>query len=140
MRQNLQTHSGNRLVVEADGKRIGLAQSWRVDDNFGHEAASGIGDARAVEFVPGMARFTLSITTMVLFRNNLVQLKIIPKNVDDVLRGMELDFVLYSRDTGDWLTKYIGAKYDSGSTDVQAHRIVTKSASFMVRDKDSNNF
>jgi len=140
MRQNLQVHSGNRIVVEADGKMIGLCQNLRCDDNYGHERASGIGDIHVQEFVPGQANHSLSIQTMHLFRKNMVDNGIVPQNGDDVLKGMEFDIVIYSKDTNQALTKYIGVKYDSGSVDISAHRIVTRSGQFLARDKQTTGF
>lgn len=140
MRQNLKVHSGNRIVVEADGKRLGLITSWRPSDSYGLEKASGVGDIHVQEFVPSIAGHTIAVSTMHLFTANMQAAGIIPGNGDDALKGLEFDFVAYSRDTGLWLVKYIGCVFDSGDTSVDAHRIVTKSATFQARDKATNGF
>jgi len=69
MRQNLKTRTGNRIAVVIDGKQFGLVQSVRASDDYGPEPASGIGDIHAQEFVPTMARHSLSISMMVLKRD-----------------------------------------------------------------------
>ena len=68
MKQNLKVRSGNRIVVVFDGKQIGMVRSVRASDDYGLEPASGIGDIHAQEYVPSMARHSLSISSMVLIR------------------------------------------------------------------------
>ncbi len=131
---NVQTQSGNRLVVEFDGKTIGLVQSVRMNDSYGLEAASGIGDIHVVEHVPSKAMHSLSVSTMVLFKKNLMSSGIVPQNGDAALLGLVFDIVSYSRDTGAALRKYVSCSYDSGDVDVSAHRIVTRSGQFKALD------
>lgn len=132
---NVQTHSGNRCQVEFDGKMVGLVQSVRANDSYGLEPASGIGDIHVVEHVPTKAMHSLSVSSMVLFKKNLISLGLIPENGDGALAGLVFDIVIYSRDTGAVLTKYLSCSYDSGDVDVSAHRIVTRSAQFKALDK-----
>lgn len=131
---NVQTHTGNRIVVEMDGKRVGLVQSVRMNDSYALEAASGIGDIHVVEHVPTKANHSLSVSTMVLFKKNLAQVGIVPENGDAALQGLVFDIVSYSRDTGQVLRKYTKCSYDSGDVDVSAHRIVTRSAQLKAID------
>lgn len=131
---NVQTHSGNRIVVEFDGQKVGLVQSVRMNDSYGLEAASGIGDIHVVEYVPSKAMHSLSVSTMVLFKKNLAKAGIVPENGDAALQGLVFDIVSYSRDTGEVLKKYTGCSFDSGDVDVSAHRIVTRSGQFKAID------
>ena len=132
--RNVQTYSGNRIVVEFDGKTVGLVQSVRMNDNYGLEPASGIGDIHVVEHVPSKAVHSISVSTMVLFKGSLAGLGLAPENGDAVLQGNVFDIVEYSRDTGAVLRKYISCSYDSGDVDVSAHRIVMRSAQFRALD------
>lgn len=59
-RENLQTRTGNRIVVLFDGKQVGLVQSVGMSDDYAPEPASGIGDIHVAEYVPTMARHSLN--------------------------------------------------------------------------------
>lgn len=137
---NVKTATGNRIVVEFDGKRVGLVQSVRMSDNYGLEDASGIGDIHVVEHVPTKAVHTISVSTMTLFKGNMRDAGIEPQNGDDVLQGLVLDIVSYSRDTGAVMRKYESCSYDSGDVDVSAHRIVMKSSQWKALDVTGTGF
>ncbi len=131
---NLKTRTGNRIVVVLDGKQVGLVQSVRMSDDYSPEPASGIGDIHVAEYVPTMARHTLSVSAMVLNRKSLRELGIIGVNGDDVLRGRVFDIEQYDKDNGSLLRKYVGCSYASGDIDVSKHAIVMASATFMALD------
>lgn len=134
MTTNVQVQSGNRIVVEIGGVRVGLVQSVRTNDSYGLEAASGIGDIHVVEHVPSKANHSISLGTMVLMKKNLAQAGVVPENGDDALKGVVIDIIEYSRDTGAVLRKYLKCSYESGDMDVSAHRIVTRNAQFKAID------
>lgn len=134
MRQNRVTQSSNRILIQFDGREVGAVQSVSARDDYGLEPQSGIGDAHAHEYVPGMARHTLDVEHMVLFKNNLRQLGIFAENADAVLQGNVFDIVVVSKDTGETLRKYIGCSYASGSLDVRKHSIVVSRGTFMALD------
>lgn len=134
MRQNLQTHTGNRIVVEFDGKKIGAVQSARINDSYGLDDVSGIGDIHVIEHVPTKATHTVSVSNMVLFNKSMRRAGLVPENGDDALKGMVFDLVAYSKDTGEMLRKAIGCSYDSGDISIDAHRVVMASASFKALD------
>lgn len=131
---NLKVRSGNRTVVSFDGQDIGLVQSVRSSDDYGHEPASGIGDAHVVEHVPGMARHTISISKMTLLKDLVRKAGIYAENADDVLKGRVFDIVTYGKDENDILRKYTGCTFVNGDTEVVAHRIVTSNATFNAID------
>lgn len=134
MEQNLQTRSGNRIVVTLDGQQVGLIQSVRMSDDYSPEPASGIGDIHVVEHVPTMARHSVSIQTMVLNRRSLRKAGIAMLNGDAVLRGLVFDITNFDKDTGEVLRKYSGCSYASGEVDVQKHSIVMASGQFNALD------
>lgn len=132
--QNLKVRSGNRMVVTFDGKQIGLVQSVRASDDYGPEPASGIGDIHVVEYVPTMARHTLSVSSMVLFTGAMREAGITTVNGDDALEGRVFDIVVYSKDDGAELRKYVGCSYASGDIEVNKHAIIMSNAQFNCLD------
>lgn len=134
MRQNLKTRSGNRIAVVFDGKQIGLIQNISGNDDYSPEPASGIGDIHVQEYVPTMARHTLSVSAMMLNRGALLKAGIAAENGDAMLQGLVFDFEVYSKDDGTLLRKYVGCSYASGSIDIQKHQIAVQSAQFNALD------
>lgn len=134
MQKNLKVRSGNRIVVVLDGKQVGLLQNVRASDDYGPEPASGIGDIHAVEYVPTMARHTLSVSKMVLNVEKIREIGIFPENGDAVLQGLVFDFEQYDKDSGQLLRKYVGCSYASGDIDVSKHAIVMASGTFNALD------
>lgn len=133
-RQNLQTRSGNRIVVIFDGKQIGLVQNVSMNDDYSPEPASGIGDIHVTEYVPTMARHSLNVSTMVLNRGAMRDAGIAAENGDDMLRGLVFDIDVLSKDDGSLLRKYVGVSYASGSMEVSKHSIVMANAMFNALD------
>lgn len=134
MKQNLNVRSGNRIVVLFDGRQIGMVRSVRASDDYSPDPASGIGDIHVQEWVPTMARHTLSVSNMVLIKDNMQAAGIAPENGDAVLQGLVFDLEVYSKDDGKLLRKYVGVSYASGDIDIQAHQIVVSSGTFNALD------
>lgn len=134
MRQNVKTRSGNRIVVVFDGKQIGLVQSVRMNDDYSPEPASGIGDIHVQEYVPTMARHSLSVSAMVLKRGAMLEAGLVMENGDAVLQGLVFDMEAYDKDDGTLLRKYVGVSYASGDIDISKHAIVVQSAQFYALD------
>jgi len=131
---NLKTRSGNRIVVVFDGKQIGLVQSVRASDDYAPEPASGIGDIHVQEYVPTMARHSLSVSTMVLNQGSMLAAGIAMENGDAVLQGLVFDIEVYSKDDGTLLRKYVGCSYASGDLEFSKHAIVMSSGTFNALD------
>lgn len=134
MQQNLKTRSGNRIVVQFDGKQVGLVQSVRMSDDFSPEPASGIGDIHVQEYVPTMARHSLSVSHMVLFTGAMRELGLFSENGDDMLEGKVFDIVVYSKDDGAELRKYVGCSFASGDTEINKHAIIMANGQFNALD------
>lgn len=132
--QNLKTRSGNRIIVTFGGVQVGLVQSVRMSDDYGPEPASGIGDIHVQEYVPSMARHTLSVSAMVLNVGSLRAQGIAMENGDAVLQGLVFDIESYSKDDGTLLRKYMGCSYASGDIEVNKHAIVMNSGTFNALD------
>lgn len=134
MRQNIKVQSGNRIAVVFDGKEIGLVQSVNMNDSYGLEAASGIGDIHVQEHVPTMAVHSLSVSALLLKKGAMMQAGIVPENGEIALQGLVFDFEVYSKDDGTLLRKYVGVSYDSGGIDVTKHAIVVQNGQFKALD------
>ena len=134
MKQNLKVRSGNTIIVLFDGRQIGMVRSVRGSDDYGPDPASGIGDIHVQEWVPTMARHSLSVSSMVLIKDNMQAAGITPENGDAVLQGLVFDFEVYSKLDGKLLKKYLGVSYASGDIDIQAHQIVVSSGQFNALD------
>lgn len=131
---NVKTQSGNRIVILLGGVQVGLLQSVRMNDDYGPEPASGIGDIHAQEYVPTMARHTLTVSAMVLKKGSLRAAGVSMENGDAVLQGLVFDIESYSKDDGTLLRKYTGCSYASGDVDVTKHAIVMTSGQFNALD------
>ena len=91
MKQNRNVRSGNQIAVLFDGKQIGLIQSISMNDDYAPDPASGIGDIHVQEYVPTMARHSLSVSAMLLNKSQLQAAGIVPENGDAVLQGLVFD-------------------------------------------------
>lgn len=131
---NVKTRSGNRVTVRFDGREIGLVQSVRMSDDYAPEPASGIGDIHVIEYVPTMARHSLSVSTMVLFTGAMREVGISLENGDDALLGLVFDIVVESKDDGSELRKYLGCSFASGDVEVSKHAIIVSNAQFYALD------
>lgn len=131
---NLQTRSGNQIAVVIGGVQVGLLQSVRMSDDYAPEPASGIGDIKVAEYVPTMARHTLSISGMVMFKGALVACGAVPENGNAVLQGLVFDVEVYSKIDGTLLRKYVGVSYASGEIEISKHQIVVQSGQFYALD------
>lgn len=127
---NLKARSGNRVIVKFDGKQIGLIQSVRMSDDYGPEPASGIGDIHVAEYVPTMARHSISVQSMILFTGAMREAGIHTVDGDAALEGMVFDIVIQSKDDGAELRKYTGCSYASGDVEVNKHAILVTSGQF----------
>lgn len=134
MKQNLKVRSGNRVVVVFDGKQLGMVRSVRGSDDYSPEPASGIGDIHVQEYVPTMARHTLSVSQMVLIKGSLLEAGLAPENGEAILRGLVFDLEVYDKDSGVLLRKYTGVSYASGDIDINAHQIIVQSGQFNALD------
>lgn len=134
MKQNIKVRSGNRIVVVFDGKQLGMVKSVRASDDYSPEPASGIGDIHVGEYVPTMARHTLSVQQLVLIKGNMLEAGIATENGDAALQGLVFDLEVYSKDDGKLMRKYVGVSYASGDMDISAHQIVVASGQFNALD------
>jgi hypothetical protein len=127
---NLRARSGNTVFIKFDGKSIGLCKSVRASDDYSPEPVSGIGDIHIAEYVPTVARHTLSVSSMMLLEGAMRDMGITPENADDMLVGKVFDISVVSNADGSELRKYMGCSYASGDVEVQANQVVVYNAQF----------
>lgn len=130
MKQNRKVRSGNRIVITYDGFQVGVIQSVRMNDDYSPEPASGIGDIHVQEWVPTMARHSLTVSRMILENDKMRERGIMSENGDAVLEGLVFDIETYSKDDGTLLRKYTGCSYASGDLEVSKHAILMGSGQF----------
>lgn len=134
MRQNHKVRSGNRTVITYDGFTVGFVKSVRMNDDYSPEPASGIGDIHVGEWVPTMARHTITVSRLILETDKMRERGIFAENGDAVLEGLVFDIETYNRDDGTLLRKYTGCSYASGDMEVSAHQILIGSGQFNALD------
>lgn len=132
--QNRKVRSGNRIIATLAGQQIGLVQNIRMSDDYGPEPASGVGDIHVQEWVPTMARHTVTVSKMVLDKEKIRSSGITMENGDAVLQGLVFDIESYDKDSGELLRKYVGCSYASGDVEISKHAIVTSNATFNALD------
>jgi len=131
---NLKTRSGNNIVITFDGVQIGAVRSVSLDEDYSPEPVTGIGDAKAIEYVPGMARYSLSVQNVALAVASMRSAGLVPENSDAALQGLVFDILVYSKIDGSLLRKYSGVSYASGRIDVETNKIVMSSGQFNALD------
>lgn len=141
-RENIKVRSGNRIRIEFGGQEVGLLQDLRGSDDYGPEPASGIGDIHVQEYVPTMARHTVTTSQAILYTETLRSAGASLENGDDALKGMVFDIVVYDKNppasvntgAGIYLRKYVGCSFASGDVEIRKHTIVMANATFQALD------
>lgn len=131
---NLQARSGNKIFARFDNQDIGLVQSVRLNEDYAPTEASGIGNAKPIEWVPTFARYQCQVSWMVLNKISMYSSGLVPQNADIVLQGLVFDIEILDRDSGQTLRKFVGCSYATGDIEVTKHQIVVTNATFMALD------
>lgn len=131
---NVKTRSGNRIVITYDGNVIGAMKSVRMNDDYAPEPVSGIGDIHVIEYVPTVARHTLTCQQVVLKKSSMRLAGIALENGDAALQGLVFDVEVFDKDDGTLLKKYMGVSYASGDTEFGANAVVVSSGQFNALD------
>lgn len=134
MQVNKKVRSGNTTEVLLDDKVVGLIQNVRMSDDYGPDAASGVGDIHVVEHVPTRAGHSLTVSTMILKTKSLREVGVAMENGDDALKGLVFNFRVTDKETGELLRMYIGCSYASGDSEISKHAILMSSAQFLALD------
>ena len=129
---NLKARSGNKITVLFDGVAMGAVRSVTGSDEYSPEPVVGIGEIEVQEYVPTVARHSISVNGMVLIANNLRKAGIYAENGAKVLEGNVFDILVQDKSDGSVIRKYTGCSYASGSVEVTANAIVVSSGSFLA--------
>lgn len=135
--------TGNRVLVYFAGQAIGLCTSVEVTDDYGLEPAMNIGTIYVPEYVPTVADFTISVSSMLLTGGDLFGGA---GSGPGVLAGKVFDFAISigSNDKGGStgppsnLVMYSGCTFSRGTLRVDAHRIVVYQATFKATTRGAN--
>lgn len=152
-KQNVIVRSSNRFTIKIGGVTVGLLQDLRCQDDYSPEPASGIGDIHVKEYVPTMARHTISTSQACMFNSNLRQLGISFENGEDALRGLVFDIEICDRiidstvvpgqtgiddsagvfmqsegQSGTILRRYEKCSFASGDIEIRKHAMIVTSA------------
>jgi len=131
--KNLHARTGNKITLEIDGKTVGVVQSVSCNDDYALEPLSGIGDPKAQEYVPGMARHTVRVQEATINSNSMRKAGVAPVNSAKALEGLVFDIAIKDTD-GIVLKKYLNCSYGSGDVEVRKHTTVMTNATFMALD------
>lgn len=135
---NIKVRTGNKINILFGGVPVGMVQSLRASDDYSPEPASGIGDIHVQEYVPTMARHTISVQQMVVYKDTLRSLGASLENGADALKNMVFDIVVndigLNGDPKGMLRKYTGCSFASGELEITAHKILSASCQFNALD------
>lgn len=131
---NLKAQSGNKIIVTFDGVEVGGVKSVTLNDDYSPEPVTGIGSINVEEWVPTVARHSITVNNLVLLNKNLRKAGIYALNGEDVLKGRVFDILVRNKTDGGEIRKYIGCSYASGSVEVTANAIVVSTGQFMCLD------
>ena len=95
--QNVIVRSSNRFTILMGGLAVGLLQDLRCQDDYSPEPASGIGSISVYEYVPTLARYTISTSQACMFIASLRRIGVSFENGEDALKGMTFSIEVYDR-------------------------------------------
>lgn len=148
-KQNVLVRSSNRFTISMGGVPVGLLQDLRCQDDYSPEPASGIGDIHVKEYVPTLARHTISTSQACLFAGALRKIGVAFENGEDAMKGMVFDIEVYDRvvsgtvspgstsevtvqpegsTAGALLRKYERCSFASGDIEIRKHAMIINSA------------
>ena len=129
--ENLQARSSNSVLVYLDGFTVGAIKSVHMTDDYSPEPVSGIGSIAVVEYVPTLARHTITVNNMVLIAANLRAAGVYTLDGLDALVGRVFDILVVAVD-GTVLRNYLGCSYASGNVEVTANQVLVSNGTFMA--------
>lgn len=132
---NVTVLSGNRVEVRFDDVIVGMAQTLRANDDYGPQEVSGIGDIHVKEWVPSLARHTLTASVIQLKKESLESLGLATENGKAMLAGLVFDIAIVSKDAPyQVLRTYQGCSFASGDVEVTKHAIIIRNGTWMALD------
>ena len=158
-KQNVIVRSSNRFTILMGGLAVGLLQDLRCQDDYSPEPASGIGSISVYEYVPTLARYTISTSQACMFVGALRRIGVSFENGEDALKGMTFTIEVYDRaqqesiikgnsgpvkmdtegsNTGTLLRRYEKCSFASGDIEIRKNAIIVTSATINACSAKSN--
>lgn len=130
------TMTGNRALLKIKGTAVGagIIQSANVSDDLGMQRISGLGNAEAVELVPGEVTHTITMNKFFVYNQQLKDMGYMPESKDYLTSG-EMDIEIIDNISGKTLEHYTGCKIASSGRDYGKHAPVSESATFFAIHK-----
>ena len=128
MNQNKQVVSANNAKVVIDGAVVGSATGLTYTMDTGLEAQYGIGSAEPYENVPSQVRYDVSVDTLVLRKDVMIEKGIVPQNAQDVTKGHVFDLLAFN-DDGSLFAGAFNCSFGSCRTSINANRVIARSLS-----------
>jgi hypothetical protein len=129
---SVRAKTGNRFVIKFDGQAIGVCKSIDMRDEMGLEPVTGIGSINAFEYVPTLARHTISVEEIIMDSDSLMSLGLVSENGTAALEGKIFD-IEATDDTGA-SRKYLNCSYASGSISIRGNALLVSNATFNAID------
>ena len=148
--QNVIVRSSNRFVIAMGNTAVGMLQDLRCQEDYSPEPASGIGSISVKEYVPTMARYTISTSQACMFKDSLRQLGVSFLDDNDAMKGLVFTIQIYDRIsdasvkpgattgvtmanegviTGSTLLRqYLQCSFASGDIEIRKHAMVMNNA------------
>lgn len=128
--KNLNVLTGNRVVIRLDNTVVGLLQTVRFSEEYGHEPVYGIGDIDPQEQAPTSAKYSVTVSKVALMTDRLRDAGITALDSDAVLKGVVFDIAVLSKDTNQVLRQATGCSYTGGDFSVEKNAIIISNANF----------
>ncbi len=124
-------YSGNNILIVIKNKPVGLLQDVTADEDFSPEPASGVGDPRAVEYIPTMYRISLSVSSMSLKKDSLFSVGVFPENVNKYLATEPFTVVVVDKVTNKIIRQYLNCIFGRGTLSIRKHTIVSHNCTLL---------
>jgi len=126
--------TGNRVIIMLDGKRVGVAiQSFSPSDDYGQQPVHQLGDAKAIEYVDGAHRYSITVTAVFIEDDSLANAIFAADSEDPP----EVDFLCIDKRTGKATQQYIRCTRASKSRSYTANQLATENIAFNACDRRS---
>lgn len=135
-----QIHSGNLVRILFGGLEVGLMQSVSFSEEYGTEPVYAIGDADAVEYVPGNSKYSCRAEWILLRSKALTKVGIILENSTEILKGLLFTIEVFEK-AGDPTTmrKYTGVSMASTEFTITKGQALSRNATFNILSAQGNN-
>lgn len=124
--------TGNRFKIKFDGTVIGVCKSIDMRDEMGLEPVSGIGNINVIEYVPTLARHTITVEEIIMDSDSLLSLGLVSENGTAALEGKIFD--IEAADSTGASRKYTSCSYASGSISIRGNALLVSNATFNALD------